>query len=102
MDKAFKRKACIAPDILVRLVVYSLCQLSKAGSLIHRVAARERDVGKRVGHDDTHQLGRRHLMPAIEVPRLRIMASRALVTTASTIDGGPESRTIHHRIFYDG
>ena len=29
------------------------------------------------------------------------MATRTLMATAGTIDRGPESRTVHHRIFYD-
>ena len=29
------------------------------------------------------------------------MTAWALVVTTSAIDGGPESRTVHHRIFYD-
>ena len=29
------------------------------------------------------------------------MAARTLMTAPSTIDGGPETRTIHHRILYN-
>ena len=75
------------------------CQLGKGIALVHGIATREGDVGIGIGLDDAHQLLRAHLASALKVPRLGIMATRTLMTAPRTIDGGPEPRTIHHRIF---
>ena len=100
-NQRLKGKARVAPDILVRTTVDGLCQIRKAVALIHGVATRKGDVGVWIGLDDLHQLLRRHLTAALGIPRLGIMAARTLVTAACTINGGPETRTVHHSIFYD-
>jgi len=93
-------KARVAPDVLLwRALMDSPCQLDEALGLVHRVAAAEGHalrVG--VGLDDTHHLVSRHRLSTVEVPRLRIMTACTLMPAACTIDGGPEARTIHHRI----
>ena len=99
LNEALESKPCVAPDVFVCIVVYGTGELSKTCSLIHGIATRESDVGKRVGHDNLHNLGGGHLMATAEVPRLGVMTAGALMAATRTIDGGPESRTIHHCIF---
>ena len=101
VDECLKGKTRETPDILIRIGMDGACQIGETRCLIHRVATREGDVGKGVVDDDLQQLLRRHLAPLVELPRLGIMTAWALVVTTSAIDGGPESRTVHHRIFYD-
>ena len=101
VDEAFIDETCIAPDVLVAVGVDGPGKFGETLCLLHRVASGEGDIGEGVGHDDTHQLCCRHLVPAVEVPRLGIMAARTLMPTPSAIDGGPEPRTVHHRILYD-
>ena len=101
VDECLKREARIAPDIFISTLMDGSRQLSKALRLVHRITSREGDVGIGVGLDDAHDIIRRHRMTTLKVPRLRIMTTLALVTAASTVDGGPEARTIHHRILYD-
>ena len=101
MDECLKGKTRETPDILIRIGMDGACQIGEARCLIHRVATREGDVGKGIVDDDLQQLLCRHLAPLVELPRLGVMTAWALVVTTSAIDGGPESRTVHHRIFYD-
>ena len=100
-NQRLEGKPRVAPDILVRATMDGTCQIRKAVALIHGVATRKGDVGVWIGFDDLHQLLRRHLTAALGVPRLGVMAARTLVTAACTINGGPETRTVHHCIFYD-
>ncbi len=64
-------------------------QLGESLGLIHRVAAGEGDVGVGVGLDDAHDVVGGHGVAALEVPRLRVVASLAAVAASGTIDGGP-------------
>ena len=90
-----------APDGLLRLRLNGLRQLTEALSLKHRIAAREGYVSKWITLYLGHDLRRRHLTPLLDVPRLRVMTTRTGVRTPRTIDGGPESRTVHHCVVYD-
>jgi hypothetical protein len=99
-NQRLKGKPRITPDILVRTSVDGPGQIRKAVTLLHRIAPREGHIGIRVSLNNLHQLLRGHLPTAFWIPRLGIMTARALVSAPRTIDGGPESRTIHHRIFY--
>ena len=101
VHQRFERKARIAPDILVCPCLDSACQLGKSFRLIHRIAARKGDIGIGVGLDDAHNVVGRHAVSALKVPRLGIVTARTLVTAACTVDGGPEARTVNHRVFYD-
>jgi hypothetical protein len=74
-------------------------EFCEARCLVHGIASGEGDVGKGIGYDDLHELRRGHLATTVEGPRLGVMAAWTLMTATRTIDGGPEARTIHHRIF---
>lgn len=100
-QQLLKGKARVAPYILIGTRAYGLCQFGKPLRLIHGIATREGDVGIRIGLDDTHNLFGCHRMTARKVPRLWVMASRAGMATARTIDGSTETRPVDHRVLYD-
>ena len=97
--QALKRKARVAPHVFLRPTVYLPRQFGKACRLVHRVAPREGDAPRvGVGHDDAHNLLYGHLPSLVEIPRLRVVASLALMTAAGTVDGRPEPRPVDHRV----
>ena len=51
--------------------------------------------------DNLHQLLSGHLLALVEGPRLGIMTPLTRMSAPRTIDGCPETRPIHHRVFYD-
>jgi len=91
-----------APYRLVGALPDGLGELCETLGLEHRVAPREGHVGKGVGLDHLHDLFGGHRVSGAYVPRLRVVASRARIGASRTIDGGAESRPIHHRVFHDG
>ena len=98
IDQAFKGEPREAPDVLLRLLMDGTGQFGKACRLIHGITTGESDIGKGVGNNDLHQLGGGHLPTPVEIPRLGVVTALAPMATTGTIDGGPESRTIHHCI----
>ena len=101
VDKALKGKPRVAPDVFSRTAVNLSRQLCEGCRLIHRVAAAEGDTArKRVALNDAHHLADRHVAAATKVPRLRIMATRALMVTAGTIYRRAEPGAVDHCVFY--
>ena len=74
-------------------------QLGESFRLEHRVSTTEGDVCKVVGKDFFQNLFRTHPVPAVDVPRLRIVATGTTVGASGSINGGPEARTVYCGIF---
>ena len=103
IQKSLEGIARIAPYILGRAGADSPCQPGKALGLLHRIAAREGDTGgKRIRLDNSHQLLYCRLPAAVSCPRLRIVATGAMVSAACAIDAGAETRTINSGVVDDG
>ena len=100
LDQVLKLVAREAPDGLLALSAYLTSQLGETFCLKHRVASGEGDIGEGVIHDFLHQVLRRGHRAMVDVPRLGIVALRAVIRTTGTIDGCAESRTIHHCVMY--
>ena len=92
-------EAGVAPDGFGRSGADCAGEFGKSFGLEHRVAAAESNIGKRVGEDNVENFGNRGRCAGINVPRLRVVASGTMIGTAGGIDGGPETRTVHRRIF---
>ena len=97
--KTFPCIACIAPYSLVRLLLDPAGKFGTRRHLEQRVTPREGDMGKGVTYDNTHQFVHRNLLSPILIPRLRIVASWAMMATSRQIDARTETRAIHRGIF---
>ena len=91
-------EAGIAPDSLVGLCLYAACKFSERLDLIEGISTRECYIGKLISLDNLQKLVYRHLISTLEVPGLRVMTSRAMVSTTSTINRGAETRAISHSL----
>ena len=80
----FVCKAGIAPYVLACLLLYASGELRKGLDLIERVAAGECDIRELVGLDDLEQFIDADFPAAGEVPRLRVVASRACMSAAGS------------------
>ena len=103
IKKSLEGIARVAPYILGRAGADSPCQPGKALGLLHRIAAREGDTGgKRIRLDNSQQFLNSRLPTAVRCPRLRIVATGAMVSAACAIDAGAETRTINSSVVDDG
>ena len=102
VQQLFEGETGVAPDGLLRALADSTGQLGEALGLVHGVATGEGDVGVGVGLDDAHDFVGGHSMTSLEVPRLRIVTARTLMSTARAIDGRTKPWAVDHGVLDDG
>lgn len=89
-QKLFNTITRIAPDIMCGMIANDFGQLGESLGLKHRVAAGKGDIQIFGQHLFCHLVDIAQDTPC-RIPRLRIMATRAMVGTASAIDRSPQS-----------
>ena len=89
-------KSGVAPDGLAGLLLDAACKLCESLNLIQRVTSRKSDISKLVLLNDVKKLLHCHLISALEIPRLRIMATRTRMSTARTIYRRAQPWPIRH------
>lgn len=94
-------EAGVAPDGFGRSGADCAGEFGKSFGLEHRVAAAESNIGKRVGEDNVENFGNRGRCAGINVPRLRVVAARAMVGTSRRIDRSAKPRAIDSGVFDD-
>ena len=95
----FVCKAGIAPYVLACLLLYASGELRKGLDLIERITPGKGDIRELVGLDNLEQFIDADFPAAGEVPRLRIVAARAMMGTARTLDRRAESGAVGHGFF---
>lgn len=99
LEQLFEVVTRVAPDVLLAALLDRLGQLGETLGLEHRVATTEGDVREVVREHFVQDLFGRYPMASADVPRLGIVASRAMVRASGGVDGGPEAGTIYCCLF---
>ena len=91
----------IAPDGLVRLGLYLACKFGTSRCLKQGIASGQGNMGKRIIDDNAQKVVNREFLSPILIPRLGIMAPRAMMAASRQVDARTETRTIHRGVFQD-
>ena len=99
-EDALECQSGVAPDGLAAARPDGVGESGEGLGLEHGVAACEGHVGERVGEQLPCQLVHGHDGAAEDVPRLGVMASRAVVGASGAVDGGAHSGSVDHRVVH--
>ncbi len=83
----------VAPNVAVLLLLDALGKPSDRSRIIERVTSRESD-GKIIIVNDAEQVVFAHVAPCCGRPRLRVVATLAVVRATCKVDGGTKTWTI--------
>src|SRR5574344_375163 len=89
----------ITPYSFIGFTLYQSRQFGKSQWLTHWISSTKRDIAKRIGFNDIEQSLNICHCAIVDIPRLRVLATLAMVITAGTIYRHTKPRTIDRCIF---
>lgn len=101
LKECFIGEASVAPYGFVGFLLDAAGQRGECFDLEEGVAASEGDVGKGVARDVLHEGVEGHFVTCIWVPRLGIVAPRAVVLASCAVDAGAKAWAVDGGVVYD-